>query len=205
MGLPFGRDRLPTAVQIVSRRGPKRREGKGREGKRREEILESSSSVSTKPRALARAGDDDDLLRKLNEAANGRIASSCRNVSPIRKLLAEDVPIEAVLACFRHNIAHLRQPLQTFGAAWLAIEVRAHAADLAEASARGEGAAKAIERVFVPVDSPRWPLAAARYERERRQKPPSSSRDPTGSNCFGWQFPASWPECRPAPPREAAE
>jgi hypothetical protein len=36
MGLPFGRDRLPTAVQIVSRRGPKRREGKGREEKGRD-------------------------------------------------------------------------------------------------------------------------------------------------------------------------
>jgi hypothetical protein len=186
-------DRLPSGSQ-----------GKGRERKRREEITESSSSVSAKPPARERAEDDDDLRRKLNEAANGRIASSCRNVDPIRKLLAEGVPIEAVLASFRHNIAHLRQPLQTFGAEWLAIEVRAHAAAMAESASRGD-AAKAIELVFVPLDAPHWPLVESRYIRERGRKPPRYSRNSDGAKGLGWWFPASWQECYLDQPREAAE
>jgi hypothetical protein len=93
--------------------------------------------------ARARENDDDDLLRKLKEAANGNVAPTCRNVGPIRKLLAEGIPLEVVLACFRNNVAHLRQPLQTFGADFIAIEARAHVEAIAAAEARGD-VAKAI-------------------------------------------------------------
>jgi hypothetical protein len=164
----------------------------------------SSSSVGTKPRARERA-DDDDLRRKLNEAANGRIASNCTNVSPIRKLLAEGVPLEAVISCFKNNVAHLRRPLQTFGAEFIAIEASAHAEAMAAAEARRGDAVKAIELVFVPLDAPHWPAVEARYVRERGRQPPRDSRNPDGANSFGWQFPTSWPECHPDVHREAAE
>ncbi len=164
----------------------------------------SSSSVGTKPDGRERPPDDDDLFRKLNEAAKGRIAASCRNVGQIRKLLAEGVPLEAVLACFRDNVAHLRRPLQTFGADFIAIEAKAHAEALAQAAARGD-AAKAPELVFVPIDAPHWPLVEARYVRERGRQPPRDSRNPDGAKSIGWRFPATWPECASDPLREAAE
>jgi hypothetical protein len=113
------------------------------------------------------------------------------------------VPIEAILACFRHNVAHLRHPLQTFGAEWLAIEARAHAEAMASV-ARGEVTAKALDLVFVSRDAPQWPLVEARYIRERGRKPPRDAHNPNGK-ALGWYFPASWPECHAAPAREAAE
>ena len=140
----------------------------------------------------------------MNEAAKGRIASNCRDVEPIRKLLAGGTPIEAVLACFRENVAHLRQPLRTFGADFIAVEARANAQALVEAAARGESAALP-ELVFVSVDAPHWPLVESRFLRERGRKPPGYSRNPDGAKGLGWRFPASWPECHPAPSREAAE
>jgi hypothetical protein len=165
----------------------------------------SSSSVGTKPSARERAEDDDDLRRKLNEAAKGRIASNCRNVGPIRKLLAEGVPIEAVRACFSANVAHLRQPLQTFGATFIAIEARAHAAAMVEAASRGEDAAKAVELIFVPCDASHWGLAADRYRRERGKDSPHTAHGPDDVKGLGWWFPGTWPECHAAPTREAAE
>jgi hypothetical protein len=140
----------------------------------------------------------------LNEAAKGRIAPNCANVGPIRKLLAEGIPLGAVLACFRDNVAHLRRPLQTFAADFIAIEAKAHAEALAQAAARGD-AAKAIELVFVPIDAPHWPLVEARYVRERGRRPPRDSRSPDGARSLGWRFPAAWPECCPDQSREAAE
>jgi hypothetical protein len=109
-----------------------------------------------------------------------------------------------VLACFRHNVAHLRRPLQTFGADFIEIEARAHAEAMAATAARGESA-KTIELVFVPLDAPHWPLVEARFIRDRGRKPPRYSRDPNGAKGLGWSFPASWPECHPGPSREAAE
>jgi hypothetical protein len=183
-------------------RSPNGIDGEDRKGEDRDRNQKSESSSSVAARA---EDDDDDLFRKLKGAAKGNIAPSCRNVGPVRKLLAEGVPIEAVLACFSANVAHLRQPLQTFGASFIPIEARAHAEALAQAAARGEDAAKAIELVFVAFDDPRWPLVEARYVRERGRKPPRDSRSLDGAKGLGWRFLASWPECHPAPSREAAE
>ena len=46
----------------------------------------SETELSSSIGADAARADDDDLRRKLNEAAKGRIASNCANVAPIRKL-----------------------------------------------------------------------------------------------------------------------
>jgi hypothetical protein len=166
----------------------------------------SSSSVGTKPCARTRA-DDEDLRRKLKEAAKGNIAPRCSNLVSIRKLLDEGIPLEAILACFRNNVAHLHSPLQTFGADFIAIEARAHAEALAASAARGDTVA-AIEIAFVPAAASHWPLAKARYRHERGKNPPANATGPDGDKSRpGWWFPASWPECTPAAaaPREAAE
>jgi hypothetical protein len=143
----------------------------------------------------------------LKEAAKGRIAPGCANVDPIWKLLHEGIPLDAILACFRHNVAHLRRPLQTFGADFIAIEARAHAEALAEAAARGD-AATAIKLVFVPTDAAHWRVVKARYRRERGKDPPGNAtgKDRDKSRP-GWWFPADWPECATAAaaPLEAAE
>ena len=153
---------------------PSGSQGKVREGKGREEAKKSSSSGA----AAARAIDDDDLLQKLKEAANGNVAPTCRNVEPIRKLIAEGVSLEAIMACFSGNVAHLSKPLQTFGAAFIAAEAAAHAAAMATRSARGESTAQALELVFVPIEAAHWPIVEARYVRERGRKPPRKSRNP---------------------------
>ena len=133
------------------------------------------------------------------------MAPTCRNVEPIRKLIAEGVPLDSITACFSGNVAHLSRPLQTFGAAFIAIEAAAHAQAMASTALIGKTTAKAIELVFVPIEAAHWPLVEARYIRERGRKPPRDSRNSDGAKSLGWRFPASWPECSGAPRREAAE
>ena len=175
-------------------------DGEDRKGEDRDKNQSRESSSS----AAACANDDDDLRRRLVEAANGNVDPACANLGAIRKLLGESLPIEAVLACFRHNVAHLRKPLKTFGAPFIAIEAREHAEAMAAAAARGE-ATKAIELTFVSVDAPNWRLVEDRHIRERGAKPPRDSRNPAGRGAFGWHFPAAWPDCHPGPSMEAAE
>jgi hypothetical protein len=144
---------------------------------------------------------DDDLLQILQKAANGNIARHCGSVRPIRKMLRRGIPLEAIVACFRYNVAHLKSPLKAFNASFIGDEALAHAKAMA---VRREDA-KPIELVFVPIDSPFWPLVEARYLREHRRRPPGNATGPDGNKSRpGWWFPASWPECHP-PPREAAE
>jgi hypothetical protein len=188
---------------LLKREGEGEGEGEGEE----KESERKSSSSGTKPAARDRKRDDDDLRRKLKEAAKGRIAPGCANVGPIRKLLEEGIPLDAVLACFSNNVARLRRPLQTFGADFIAIEARHNAEAMAAAVAQGNLASTAIKRAFVPADAAHWPLVEARYCRERGKKPTRNATGPDGDKSRpGWWFLASWPECTPATAdrREAA-
>lgn len=166
-------------------------QGKGREEKERDS---SSSDVG------ACEIDDDDLRRVLFDAAGGRIAATCRDARPIRKLLAEGVPLPAIVAAFRTHVAKLHAPLRTFAADFIAIEARANA--VSPSVARGSNEAPA--RIFVAADASHWPLVEARYLREHGKRPLRSAHGPDGVKGLGWWFDAAWPECRPAP-AEAAE
>jgi hypothetical protein len=172
---------------------------------------ESSSSTGTKPHARERSQDDDDhLLQDLRKAANGKIAPSCVNVGPIRRLIAQGLDREKdVLAVFREAVTKLHEPLKTFGAPWIVEEITAWAEARRSASHRESSSSPTPEkRTFITPDDSRWAAAAARYREEngRLLGPPVAATGPSGRGAKGWYFSADWPECAPiAAPREAAE
>jgi hypothetical protein len=170
---------------------------------------ESSSSSGTKPPERAQ-DDDDHLLQDLRKAANGRIAPSCVNVTPIRRLLAQGFDREKdVLAVFREAVPKLHEPLKTFRALWIVEEITAWSKARRSASQRESSISATPEkRAFITPDDSRWAAAAARHRKEngRLFGPPACATGPLGHGPKGWYFTAHWPECASiAAPRDAAE
>jgi hypothetical protein len=184
--------------------------GEDRKGEDRDKEKNQNSESSSSMSAGAKNDDDDDLLQGLRKAANGKIAPSCVNVAPIRRLIDQGFDREKdVLAVFREAVTKLHEPLKTFNARWIAEEIAAWSkARISTSKIDGSNRASRKKLTFVTPDESRWAAAKARYRQEHRRKfgPPVSATGPLGHGAKGWYFPAHWPECAPiAAPLEAAE
>ncbi len=188
-------------------RSPNGIDGEDRKGEDRDKEKNQNSESSSSMAARAK-NDDDDLLQDLRKAADGKIASSCVNVAPIRRLIAKGFDREKdVLAVFGEAVTKLHEPLKTFGAPWIAEEITAWSEARRSASqSKGSISAAPEKRAFITPDDPRWAAAAARYRKEngRLFGPPPVATGPSGRGPKGWYFPAIWDECAPSVMHRAA-
>ena len=167
-------------------------DGEDRKGEYRDKKQRSEPSSSVAARA--KSDDDDNLLQELREAANDKIAPSCVNVSPIRRLIAQGSDRERdILPVFREAVSKLREPLKTFGAPWLSEEIAAWSGARRSASMSESANAAAPEQsVFITPDDLRWPAAAARYRQERgRQWAPAFLHGPIWAQPQGLVLPSA--------------
>lgn len=138
-------------------------------------------TVSSSSSAADQRPDDDEMRNKLKEAAKGHLGRGCANVEPLRKLLAEGVGWESdVLTFVAERIPTLKNPLGSWGASWVADDIRAWSqARRAPAQLAAVGAApEPNPMIFIAQSSPEWERAAVLYRRERRSKigPPTSEK-----------------------------
>ena len=168
---------------------------------------ESSSSVAPDP---ARQIDDDDLFRRLSEAADGHLGPGCRDVAPVRIMITGGIDLGVILDFLRERRgAFAKRPLRSFGFGWVKREVgtlaRARAAKAA-GQAAGAGSNAGAAKVFVPELSAAYPALVERLRQKTGRKPP---RRMDAHGVAGWYFDAALVAAAqaepPQPPREAAE
>jgi hypothetical protein len=156
-----------------------------------DQIRSYQSRSSSSEGGLSRS-DDDELLHKLRQAANGRIEARCVDTRPIRMLMDEGVKLDAILTVVHNRVPKLKTPLENLGATWLVEAIRdfAKAPSYATATPSREGVRE--ERAWVRTDHPDWQALVQRYEGERGKKLPPPTKGVDGH--FGWRFPAEWLE-----------
>ena len=163
-----------------------RRNGLALESESKLELESDTESSSSSGAPVSGKGlSDVELAAKLREAAGGHVDARCANVAPIRKLIAGGCDLERdILPFVRERIPKLTQPLQTWGATWLRVEVEA-ASKARRARPQGGAVVDLGALVFVGADSPNWNVAASRYRTAHRKSPPV--QDFRGGR-RGWYF-----------------
>ena len=134
---------------------------------------------------------DDGLFQKLAEAAHGKLGPSCRDLEPIRGLLAGGVSWADILGYVAHCGHTLKQPLRSFGPRWFTDGVRKFSQgkrQLAD-SALSEDGRDITE--FIPESDPHFPALADRLRREQGRGP---GRRYDRHGAPGWWFGSRWVE-----------
>ena len=186
---------LPTGSPRASKRLPSgsQETGTGTETEKKQEL---SSSIAVPPEI-----DDDDLRNRVSKIAPGKIAQTCRDVSPIRTLIAEGFDLDSeILPTIAERAALLKEPLKTFKAEFIRKQMDLLRRAPRSASATGD---PIVGRVFVATDLADWPRVADLHYRKHGRRPPEH---PGPGGVPGWHFSAAW--LTPAvaiEPRGAAE
>jgi hypothetical protein len=202
---PHSSEPVPNHTETPSEIPRQREDGGGRmkdEGGKRKE-----SSSSARAARAQTSPDDDELLAEFKSAAKNNVAQGCANVTPLRRLLSEDVSLDDILSFAASRVSKLARPLENLGNYWLAPEIRAWSRDRRAAAQLAAAQGQATTRdaqVFIAESSSGWDRAVELWRRERHKKigPPITQQN----GVRGWHFSAAMlAAAEGAKPVEAAE